>query len=338
MAEGGEPRLCWRSTPDPRDGVRETWHWQPCAVDVDGDGGKVLLHVDGADEDRHLRLLDGDGRQRRAFPVGPSWNGFYLVAAGHFTDARRRDLYVGVQYPYYGRHQSRLLHGVTGQTLWTRDPGLAYGPAVADLRGTGRDDLVGLYYFTHTVLDGGTGQVLFADAARPGYHPAAAVDVDGDGALEVLLSGGYMTISCAGADGARRWVIDDLHYNAGGAAGIGDVDGDGRLELGVAFRDGRFCGYDAATGQRRWTLPLPAAGTDTACGDVDGDGAEEFVFGCWDGNVYAVSGAGGQPRVLWTAPVGGAPGVPILADADGDGASEVLVAGGDGYLCCLGSA
>ncbi|MFH1566931.1 MAG: FG-GAP-like repeat-containing protein, partial [Gemmatimonadota bacterium] len=278
----------------------------------------------------------GDGRQVRAFELGPSWSGFYLVAAGHFTDPVRRDLYVGVQHPYYGRHQSRLLHGGSGEVLWESVPGLSYSPAAADLRGRGADDLVGMYYFTHVVLDGATGTTRFADANRPGYHTATVADVDGDGRLEVLFHSGYMTISCAEADGRRRWAVDGLNYNAGGAAALADVDGDGRLELAVAFRDGRLVCLDAATGQERWIPPLPGAGTDCLAGDVDGDGLPEIVVGCWDGNLYAVSGRGGAPTVLWSHPVGGAPGAPIMADADGDGVAEILVVGGDGYLYCLG--
>jgi outer membrane protein assembly factor BamB len=331
--KAGKPSVCWRTPADGRPTAGESWHVQPCVADIDGRGEKVLLHVDRAEASLHL--IDGAGSVRRRFPLGPSAMDFYLLAPGHFTDTTRKDLYVGVQYPMYGRHRSRLIHGITGETLWESLPGLAYLPAAADFQGTGYDDLVGMYYFTHTVIDGRTGKTLFEDSRRPGYQPMSAVDVDGDGVCEVIASGGYMTISCTAADGTRRWVIDGLHYNAGGAAGIGDVDGDGALELGVAFRDGRLACYAAATGEHRWTLPLPGAGTDCLCGDVDGDGLPEFVFGCYDGHLYAVSGRGGQPAVLWTFPLGGAPGAPIMADADGDGYAEILAAGGDGYLYCL---
>ncbi|MBI4551571.1 MAG: VCBS repeat-containing protein [Candidatus Latescibacteria bacterium] len=331
--DAGVPKRCWTVGPDARPPVAPDWQVQPLIVDIDGRGEKALLLV-GRD-DRCLHLIDGSGRSIRQFELGPSAMDFYLLAPGHFTDRVHKDVYAGIQYPMYGRHRSRLIHGVTGETLWESIPGLAYLPAQADLRGTGLEDLVGLYYFTHVILDGRTGATLFEDATRPGYHPVSVVDADGDGQAEVICSGGYMTISCAGADGTRRWVVDSLHYNAGGAAGIGDVDGDGRLELGVAFRDGRFDCYAADTGERRWTLPLPAAGSDCVCGDVDGDGRPEFLFGCYDGQVYAVGVRDGQPAVVWTHYLGGAVGAPIIADADGDGHAEVLVAAGDGYLYCL---
>jgi hypothetical protein len=237
----------------------------------------------------------------------------------------------------YGRHRNWLIHGQTGDVLWENIPGVAYPPAQADLRGTGFEDLVGMYYFTHTIIDGRTGQTLFEDDRRPGYHPVTVVDVDGDGQPEVICSGGYMTISCSEADGRRRWVVDNLHYNAGGAAGIADVDGDGHLELGVAFRDGWFRCYDAVTGTLRWELPLPAAGSDCISGDVDGDGLPEFLFGCYDGNLYAAGVRQETPAIIWQCPLIGAVGAPVMADVDGDGTAEILVAAGDGYLYCIGS-
>src|SRR3990172_4925628 len=96
-------------------------------------------------------------------------------------------------------------------------------------------------------------------------------DLDGSGQPSLLLSGGYMAIYRFDLRGQEIWRTPPLHYNAGSAAAIGDVDGDGAVELGTAFTD-RFGCYAAATGRLKWSLPLPGKGSDVAAADIDGDG------------------------------------------------------------------
>jgi len=118
---------------------------------------------------------------------------------------------------------------------------------------------------------------------------------------------------------------------------VGDVDGDGKMEFGTAFTDCFVC-YDAATGQPRWTLPMPGRGSDVAAGDINGDGRIEFVWGCSDGNLYAAGcpKPGGAGEILWQVPLGAPVGPPSPADVDGDGLLEVLVTTADGWLHVLG--
>jgi outer membrane protein assembly factor BamB len=235
-----------------------------------------------------------------------------------------------------------------GRVVWQREggPHERRSSCVWDVNGDGCDDLVHSHFFDLIALDGKTGATLWYQGGRvPGYHLAAVADVDGSGKPSLLLSGGYMALYRFDLQGQEIWRTPPLDYNAGSAAAIGGTDGDGVAELGVAFTD-RFACYNAATGQLKWSLPLPGKGSDVAAADVDGDGRMEFVFGCADGKLYAVgtapetdlpSAAGISGRVLWHMDLGAPVGPPTVADVDGDGLAEILVSTSDGWLYALGA-
>ena len=341
------PRLLWQTTPMLGAGSVPTANLPVSIVDDgplveslgSGDGERYLFHVA---QDRALHLIDGAGQEVYRYDPGPSVGERLRVAVGHFASPERKDIYLSLDYPAAPTQADHLVHSGTGETLWASSPGIAWYPAVADVRGAGaqgasHDDLLGLWYFSYHHVDGLSGATLLLDHDRPGYHHLALVDVDGDGRLEALASGGYMTVYCAdAATGRVRWKIGGLNYNAGRTAGVADVDGDGVLELGIAFVDGHFNCYNGATGELKWSLDLQAAGSDAIAADVDGDGRPEFVFGCNDEHLWAVGVRDGRPRVLWRHRLTGAVGSPVAGDVNGDGLCELLVAAGDGYLYCVG--
>jgi outer membrane protein assembly factor BamB len=210
---------------------------------------------------------------------------------------------------------------------------------VLDLNSDGVDDLVWIHYFDLVAVDGRTGNTLWAVNDRvPGYHVVLAADLDGSGTSSLLLSGGYMRVYRFGLRGTRVWASERLDYNAGSAAAIADVDGDGNVEFGTAFTD-RFACYGAETGQLKWTVSLPGQGSDVAAVDID-NGREDFVFGCADGNLYAVQApvAGLTGVVLWRAFLGAPVGPPVVADLNGDGGAEIIVATLDGRLHVVATA
>jgi outer membrane protein assembly factor BamB len=151
-----------------------------------------------------------------------------------------------------------------------------------------------------------------------------------------LLNGEIVALSAA--DGAQKWRAhagDRLNY----APAVGDLDGDGALELVVAPKtdtddlvvlaagDGRELHRFAHLGSRR-SAPVLF--------DAEGDGRPEILSGTRAAGIVSVSAAG---EIEWTYSFAGLgaiqPGVsgPLtLADLESDGSPELLAGFEDGSL------
>jgi outer membrane protein assembly factor BamB len=133
----------------------------------------------------------------------------------------------------------------------------------------------------------------------------------------------------------ERWVVD-LMAPATSFPIVGDVNGDGDVELVYGTADGRICAMDQF-GDNVWstqvTGPIYAP---AALGDIDGDGKEEVVIGGYyyrsgDPNLYALNGEDGS--ILWTFSTQsdgalyekGFEAAPTLHDINDDGALDVLI-------------
>jgi len=117
--------------------------------------------------------------------------------------------------------------------------------------------------------------------------------------------------------------------------GIGDVNGDGRLEVGGAGYGGCFRCFEGATGKIRWDLPLPGNFTSTVAADIDGDGRDEFLLGVNRRVVAVGETAEGDGSIQWACELPAVPTTPAIADTDGDGLAEIIVMGDDGVVYCL---
>ncbi|HEX4608297.1 MAG TPA: VCBS repeat-containing protein, partial [Urbifossiella sp.] len=143
---------------------------------------------------------------------------------------------------------------------------------------------------------------------------AAAVDLDGDGKAEIIITpdqGGGPRVTIFSLVGSTPTVranffgIDDPNFRGGARAALGDVNGDGTPDLAVAagFLGGpRVALFD---GKSLFTTPTRLVGDFFAfpgsdavtlrngvflsIGDVDGDGKADLIFG---------GGPGGAPRVF----------------------------------------
>ena len=120
-------------------------------------------------------------------------------------------------------------------------------------------------------------------------------------------------------------------------AGLGDVDGDGKLEVGFTGCEqgqGLRC-LNAATGELKWELPLPGnPRVPLYTADIDGDGKDEFLFAV-SAELFAVNSEAGSGHIVWRAQLPSAPGNLAMADVDGDGKIEILFIGADSVMYCL---
>jgi hypothetical protein len=139
---------------------------------------------------------------------------------------------------------------------------------------------------------------------------------------------GVMTLA-----GEKVWNFDYMD-GYGSMPGIGDVNGDGKLE-GLSVQKKVTTCYDMATGTVRWTLPDFAQSSDAVTCDINGDGRDEFVYG--SGNkLVAVNEAEGKANVVWTLDLPAGLGSPAVADVDGDGTAELVSMTRDGWVNVVG--
>jgi hypothetical protein len=176
----------------------------------------------------------------------------------------------------------------------------------------------------------------------------------------ILFAGGYSQLGLMTKSGVDVWHTPFIYDNTPGfIQGVGDVDGDGDLDLlsvghpsapGVDTQS-RFHAYDAKTGTLLWTVNLPGrahgpvggayADTPTLSisGDVDNDGRVESIFAI-NGTLYVVGAnpGGTSGAIEWNyTPDNGYLGSPVLADANGDGLLEIVVVSTSGMVYGIGT-
>jgi len=295
----------------------------------------------------------------RGFPgPHPEWNfgGITTWWAGNYTSRKHSDVWVSARRSTMHSDEAWLLRGADGHPLWhlrevrtNRTPANSRGWGAgggfvcsADVDGDGLDDIVHLYPVNYMAAKGLNGQLIRSVESAEGVFPGVwgaycapmVADFNGDGQNELLWCGQYHH-GLTTLDAKLIW------YHKGGAsmAGLGDVDGDGKLELGFTGWEhgkGLRC-LSAATGELKWELPLPDnPRVPIYSADINSDGKDEFLF-CVGTQLYAVNGGADSGNIVWQTQLPSAPGNLALADVDADGKIEILFIGRDSVLYCLDS-
>jgi len=120
-----------------------------------------------------------------------------------------------------------------------------------------------------------------------------------------------------------------------GFASLGDLDGDGYLDVVVGSRDDYIYALSGKDGRLLWKFETRGSvWSSPALGDIDGDGNLDVVVGSVDNYIYALSGRDG--RLLWKFKTGYfVTSSPALGDIDGDGNLDVVVGSWDDYIYAL---
>jgi outer membrane protein assembly factor BamB len=286
----------------------------------------------------------------------PPWNfgGITTWWVGRYTAKDRYDVWVSARRSTMHSDEAWVVRGTDGKAVWhlrevrtdrtspsSRGWG-AGGTSVCstDVDGDGLEDVVSLYPVNYMAAKGTSGELIHSVEASAGLfegvwgayaHPIVA-DFNGDGEEELLWCGGYHH-GLTTLDARVLW----YHKGAVSLAGVGDVDGDGKLELGFAgweHGSGLRC-LDAATGAPRWEWPLEGSPrVPVYSADIDGDGRDEFLFAVGK-TLVAVNGKDGAANPVWQVELPAAPGNLAFADVDRDGKLEILCIGADSTLYCL---
>lgn len=152
------------------------------------------------------------------------------------------------------------------------------------------NDVVALKLDHEARTPDGSDLILWRAPVGEGYGKClAAYDLDGDGALEVIVGGSDHKVHCFAADGSVEWVTD--------------------------------CPSDPFQPERE---PMTGTIDVIAAGDINQDGLGEVVFGSANWFAYALDHTG---KLLWTALDWAHPPLDIaLFDVTGDGNLEALIA------------
>lgn len=301
--------------------------------------------------------LDSAGAVRWETPIGgDGWND---LVVGRFDGDALPDVAVQWTLASDADVRTTALAGSDGHALWTQtvNPGPAKFPsglAVADWDGNGRDDVVYHHYQTR-IYDGATGATLASGAAgATTYLLPTVVDLDGDGAFELLLTGGFAAARAVAHDlttilwflntGERPYPYGALARCGGTPVAVMTTLTAGLVHVVDPAGPGELRALALAGGQM---FATPADATDAGAklgqlaspivhSNLTGQGRPSAVIGSSDGWLYAIDPCAGTLdfAVPFDAPVGGV----AAADTDGDGNDELLVSVADGYLYALKNA
>ena len=265
--------------------------------------------------------VDGDGDEDALFVSGPSTARLALNdGAGNFVDAT----------------ETSELRNPTGSSLYR-----AKTVSIGDVDGDGDEDVLLATYEAPTLklylneAEGRFTDVTATNLPNTTFNVvgAALEDFDGDGDLDLLVTGGFSLVTqlfLNDGTGVFASVASGLGTN-GNLLETGDVDGDGDVDLLLRTNALFLNQGDATFVDASGRLPSFGSGTFATFGDVDGDGDLDLFVGRGtgdkllfnDGNAFFSDESNRLP-----APGVGTVSAAAMGDVDGDGDLDLFLARG----------
>jgi hypothetical protein len=334
-ARNGFGNLLWKS-PSVGKGSGECWPGTPIVTGDTNHDGYPEIYVVTADTsspyDACITKLDHTGKilARSEVCYKPCWGGLSLADANfdgkfevYLGDRASRGGPGGSSTPYPANPARGLscYDADTLKTLWTR-PDLYHStpaPVLIDVTGDGKLEVIGNNIVNNgaCVVDAITGKDIYNWKGKPiNNHAKGTVwDVDYDGHVELISAWGYAdNPSCTKDFTVLDLVAGNIKYRASEINNwitypptVGDVDGDGYVEIlvatstelghgevgqGMVYIYNRYFKIiqtvnDYPYGEQLW---------EPYCVDCDSDGYNEVLIASHKGNVWCYDTLGKRPN------------------------------------------
>ena len=222
--------------------------------DINGDGLPEVITAPGPGMEPLIQVFNGNTGKRLPGPIGSflalpgNFRGGLFVAAGDVNGDGKEDIIVG---PDTGMLPIvRVFDGTTGNTLrsfFAYSPGFLGGVRVAsgDVNGDGVADIItgaGPGAGPHVKVFNGatfaTHKSFFAESANfAGGVYVAAGDVNGDGKADIIVGAGpgggphVKVFDAVSTQVLPSFFAFDTGFNGGVRVAMGDVNGDGKLDI-----------------------------------------------------------------------------------------------------------
>ena len=326
--------------------------------DIDQDGINEILCVQET-PDGHSRLiaigLDGTDRWHHDFVNfngrAPIWNecGTTRWAVGNFISSNRLDIMASNRRSIMHSDETVIINTKTNTVAWHKDvlemPNhtRGYGGgrcAILDMNGDKLDDIILGYPAEFSVVDGHTGEQITTLNLGPVEGITHWV-MDGTPIAVnneiTLLTHPSMILALQNKSNQTNilWKTEP-EDGVNGFPSIGDVDGDGQIEIGLpGCRDGFRC-VDLMTGDIKWTVTnLDHQVSNCVTVDINGDGIEEFVYGNGTQLRAVAKRPNQESPIIWHIDLPSTVDCLVVADIDGDSLAEILVGSGNGKIYCI---
>lgn len=276
---------------------------------------RYLVTGTGIGSTAHVRVFDTDGSEQykphSLFAYSPSYRSGVNVASGDVNGDGQDEI---ITAPRIGGAPWIRVFSKEGRAIgaglkpYGNDMTAGIDVAAADVNGDGKDEIIvvpemaektTVKVYQYNAAKTKIGQWDAFGSVYCGAHVAAG-DLDGDHKAEVIVSanaGNVPAVRIYRYDGKAKgvtYMAFEKTYQGGVDVSAGDVNGDGKAELGVSKLLGQSVTKvvkwnKTFTALGRWdSYPKSAIGSRISMGDIDRDGLAEVV---------TMANYGGSPQV-----------------------------------------
>lgn len=276
---------------------------------------RYLITGTGIGSKAHVRVFNTDGtaqgKPRSLFAYSPSYRSGVNVASGDVNGDGKDEIITaprigGAPWVRVFSKEGRAV-GV-GLRPYSNDMTAGIDVAAADVNGDGKDEIIvvpetaektTVKVYQYNAAKTKIGQWDAFGSVYCGAHVAAG-DLDGDHKAEIIVganAGNSPAVRIYRFDGKSKgatYLAFEKTYQGGVDVAAGDVNGDGKAELGVSKLLGQSVTKvvkwnKTFTALGRWdSYPKSTIGSRISMGDIDRDGAAEVV---------TMANYGGSPQV-----------------------------------------